>query len=47
MGITNSVWPAITVLGVTTLERKPLKLDCFIVTILSGLVRYSSAVEYS
>ena len=27
MGITNSVWLAITVLGVTTLELKPLKLD--------------------
>ena len=47
MGITNSVWLAITVLGVTTLELKPLKLDWFIVTILSGLVRYSSVVEYS
>ena len=27
MGITNSVWLAITVLGVTTLELKTLKLD--------------------
>ena len=27
MAITNSVWLALTVLGVTTLERNPLKLD--------------------
>ena len=47
MVITNSVWLAMTVLGVTTLGLKRLKLDGFIVTILSGLVSYSSVVEYS